>query len=239
MVLCCYSSQLTTLQLLVRLPVNRTRCLAAACAAGAKPITWWSCHPPSPPARRTTEICCNCSPKVMSEQGPNTAQGKPRSVFQRSCRMPKAEAMPEAGMLPGAQGSSAGLAVPTRPGCEPSAAPPGPQLARIRSQNGRSPSGPGTEQPGATAANPNKSFGSQPTPCVLKGPRQRLPLTFHSTGAWEQSRTHRHHQDPALKGVGGWGHRGLHPPFIPTHSNTANCSVTFCQAHKTSPKDFA
>lgn len=60
--LCCCSSQLTTLQLLVRLPVNRTSCFAAACAAGAKPIiTWWSCHSPSSLARQTREICFNCS----------------------------------------------------------------------------------------------------------------------------------------------------------------------------------
>lgn len=57
----CYSSQPTTPQLLVRLPVNRTGCFAAGYAGGAKPIMWWSCNPPSLPAGGATEICLNCS----------------------------------------------------------------------------------------------------------------------------------------------------------------------------------
>lgn len=101
-----------------------------------------------------------------------------------------------------------------------SAAPPGPQLAQIRSQNRRSPSGPGTR-----AA---RSHGSQPKQVIWlaahavcpEGPSAAAPAHLSVHGRLEAEQDHKYR---ALKGVEpspGAGDRGvytLHPShLIPT-----------------------
>lgn len=65
-------------------------------------------------------------------------------------------------------------------------APPVVQLAQIRSQNRRSPSGPGTRAARSHGSQPKQVIWlKKPTPCVLKGPQQQLPVTSYSAGSWK------------------------------------------------------
>lgn len=119
-----------------------------------------------------------------------------------------------------------------------SAAPPGPQLAQIRSQNRRSPSGPGTR-----AA---RSHGSQPKQVIWlaahavcpEGPSAAAPAHLSVHGRLEAEQDHKYR---ALKGVEpspGAGDTGVTPSIRPTSFQHCKLLRGLLPSAQNTPKRF-
>lgn len=161
-------------------------------------------------------------------------------IFRKSSGMPS-EAIPKLrGSCPEPRAASLGRLCPPRPGCEPSserspapAAPPGPQLAQIRSHNRRSPSGPGTR-----AA---RSHGSQPKQVIWlpayavcpEGPSAAAPahLPFHRHLEAEQDAQHH-------KLLQGLVTRGVTPSIHPTSFQHCQLLCDLLPSARNTPKGF-
>lgn len=233
-VFCCYSSQ----QLVVRLPVNRTSCLTATCAASAKLLTWWCCHAPSPPATRTRGICFSCSSKPGLSQSRDLTQRKghqaehrggapdaqSRDAAQKAGMCPERGCRPKPGCCPERrQQRSAGCAHP----------------AGLRAKPGSCRSGSCRSSQPAISADPlpqrdkslrpwdraARSHGSQPKQVIWlaahavcpEGPSAAAPahLPFHSTaGRTGTTESRLRTGSGPGRGLGILGIQGLHPPSI-------------------------
>lgn len=123
-------------------------------------------------------------------------------------------------------------------------APPVVQLAQIRSQNRRSPSGPGTRAARSHGSQPKQVIWLKAYAVCPEGPSAAAPSYLVFCRQLEaQSMMHTHSKYRAsLKGLRSTDSlmsKSLYPSFIPPNSKTANCYTTFYQVHEIPPKSFA